>query len=101
SKETNSWVLYIKRLSANDTGASGAHQVGIYIPKDNMVDLFPSINRTGEKNPDHYLTAITSSHDFPERQVRAIYYNNKFFDGTRNEMRVTQWGGTPFAITRS
>ncbi|WP_038885275.1 type II restriction endonuclease [Vibrio rotiferianus] len=93
SKETNSWVLYIKRLSANDTGASGAHQVGIYIPKDNMVDLFPSINRTGEKNPDHYLTAITSSHDFPERQVRAIYYNNKFFDGTRNEMRVTQWGG--------
>ncbi|EEX91590.1 hypothetical protein VIOR3934_15706 [Vibrio orientalis CIP 102891 = ATCC 33934] len=93
SKDTDSWTFYIKRLSANDTGASGGHQAGIYIPKDNMVELFPSINHTREKNPDHHLTAITSSHNFPTKQVRAIYYNNKFFDGTRNEMRVTQWGG--------
>ncbi|TOR03333.1 restriction endonuclease, partial [Vibrio parahaemolyticus] len=23
-----------------------------------------------------------------------MYYNNKFFDGTRNEMRITSWGGS-------
>ena len=26
--------LYIKRLSANDTGATGGHQVGVYIPSN-------------------------------------------------------------------
>ncbi len=28
----SNWYVYIKRLSANDTGATGSHQVGIYIP---------------------------------------------------------------------
>lgn len=26
------YFVYIKRLSANDTGATGGHQVGLYIP---------------------------------------------------------------------
>ncbi|MCW1834162.1 hypothetical protein OLZ33_19470 [Pantoea ananatis] len=26
------YFFYIKRLSANDTGATGGHQVGLYIP---------------------------------------------------------------------
>lgn len=94
SKSSDDWYFYIKRLSANDTGASGAHQVGVYIPKGYMTFLFPSINRIDTKNPSLYLTAKTSSHDFLEKQVRAIYYNNKFFDGTRNEMRITSWGGS-------
>ena len=28
------WVWFAKRLSANDTGATGGHQVGLYLPKD-------------------------------------------------------------------
>lgn len=41
--------LYIKRLSANDTGATGGHQVGIYIPSGIVAELFPSIDHTSEK----------------------------------------------------
>ncbi|EJM9301338.1 restriction endonuclease, partial [Vibrio parahaemolyticus] len=51
SKSSDDWYFYIKRLSANDTGASGAHQVGVYIPKGYMTFLFPSINRIDTKNP--------------------------------------------------
>ncbi|EHB8494678.1 restriction endonuclease, partial [Salmonella enterica subsp. enterica serovar Infantis] len=31
-KSTSDTYMFIKRLSANDTGATGGHQVGIYIP---------------------------------------------------------------------
>jgi hypothetical protein len=85
--------LYIKRLSANDTGASGGHQVGVYVPKLVMDNLFPSLNVTDVKNPNLYLNAVTMSHQFDDKQVRAIYYNNYFFGKTRNEKRITGWGG--------
>ena len=85
--------LYIKRLSANDTGASGGHQVGVYVPKVVMDELFPSLNVIDVKNPSLYLKAITKSHKFDDKQVRAIYYNNYFFGKTRNEKRITGWGG--------
>jgi len=94
-KASKGWSLYLKRLSANDTGASGGHQVGVYIPKIVMDNLFPNLNITTVLNPEHTLQAITASHEFPEQTVRAVYYNNKFSstNGTRNEKRITRWGG--------
>ena len=90
------YFLYIKRLSANDTGATGGHQVGLYIPSGIVEKLLPSINHAQELNPSVYLTAHVSSHDCPDCEARAIYYNNRFFGGTRNEKRITRWGrGSP------
>lgn len=34
------YFVYIKRLSANDTGATGGHQVGLYIPSGIVEKLF-------------------------------------------------------------
>lgn len=85
--------VFIKRLSANDTGATGGHQVGLYIPSGIVAELFPSINHTRELNPSVLLHAKSSSHICADSEVRAIYYNNKFFGMTRNEKRITRWGG--------
>lgn len=90
------YFVYIKRLSANDTGATGGHQVGLYIPSAIVEKLFPSINHTRELNPSVFLTAHVFSHDCPDSQARAIYYNNRHFGKTRNEKRITRWGrGSP------
>jgi len=86
------YFVYIKRLSANDTGATGGHQVGLYIPSAIVEKLFPSINHTRELNPSVFLTAHVSSHDCPDSQARAIYYNSRHFGKTRNEKRITRWG---------
>lgn len=90
------YFVYIKRLSANDTGATGGHQVGLYIPSGIVEKLFPSINHTHELNPSVLLTAHVSSHDCPNSEARAIYYNGRHFGKTRNEKRITRWGrGNP------
>ncbi|MGF6477731.1 hypothetical protein ABIE06_004592 [Pantoea dispersa] len=86
------YFFYIKRLSANDTGATGGHQVGLYIPSGIVDKLFPSINNTRDLNPSVFLTAHVSSHDCPDSEARAIYYNNRYFGKTRNEKRITRWG---------
>ncbi len=66
------YFVYIKRLSANDTGATGGHQVGLYIPSGIVEKLFPSINHTRELNPSVFLTAHVSSHDCPDSEARAF-----------------------------
>lgn len=94
-KSTSDTYMFIKRLSANDTGATGGHQVGIYIPSGIVERLFPSINHVRELNPSVTLDSHTSSHNCPNSLVRAVYYNNRFFNGgTRNEKRITRWGGS-------
>ena len=90
SEENN--FFFIKRLSANDTGATGGHQVGLYIPSKIVEVLFPSINHTDELNPSVMLTAHVSSHICPDSRARAIYYNGRYFGKTRNEKRITRWG---------
>lgn len=90
-------VWYLKRLSANDTQHSGAHQAGPYIPRDVMFRLFPDLNRPDEKNPDcgFDLTVESSSASHTTR-ARAVWYNNKLHDnpeGGRNEVRITKLGG--------
>ncbi|NBJ33154.1 restriction endonuclease [Serratia fonticola] len=95
-KSTSNTYMFIKRLSANDTGATGGHQVGIYIPTGVVEHLFPSINHVMDRNPSVMLNAHTSSHNCPDSQARAVYYNSRFFGKTRNEKRITRWGvGSP------
>lgn len=76
-----------KMLSRNDTGETGGHQAGILIPKKpEILSFFPRLNNE-EKNPRFLITF----HDHMGEQwsFSFIYYNNKFFGGTRNEYRLT------------
>lgn len=95
-----SFIWYVKRLSGNDTLANGTHQAGPYLPKDLIFQIFPSINRRDIKNPDIRFDLYIDSHA-DHRQVRAIYYNNKFHEnptGGRNEARLTNFGGASSAL---
>jgi hypothetical protein len=85
-------LWYAKRLAANDTLATGAHQAGPYIPKEVLFKIFPTLNQPRVRNPDKWFCLSVDSHG-DHRQVRAIWYNNKRFQGTRDETRVTNFGG--------
>lgn len=76
-----------KVLSSNDTGATGGHQAGMLIPKGGeILEFFPPLNNE-EKNPRTHLYFID---DVNKRwKFNFVYYNNKFFGGTRNEYRLT------------
>ncbi|WP_370154662.1 type II restriction endonuclease [Ferrovibrio sp.] len=86
------FVWLAKRLAANDTLASNAHQAGPYIPREFLFAMFPSINRPGAENPDAWFDLYVDSHA-SHRNVRAVWYNNRLRDGTRNETRLTNFGG--------
>lgn len=89
-------IIFAKRLSANDTQQNGSHQAGPYIPKELLPDVMPAINRTDIKNPDTVVDFAIDSHP-DRRQVRAVYYNNKFHENPksgRNEARMTGFNGT-------
>jgi hypothetical protein len=91
------FVYYIKRLSGNDTLANGTHQAGPYIPKDFLLTVFPALNNNNLLNPDIRFNLNIDSHD-DMRSIRAIWYNNKFHGGTRNETRLTNFGGQESAL---
>lgn len=80
-----------KELTKNDTGETGAHQAGIHVPKQqNILSFFPLLTKE-TKNPRH---SITFTDPMSEKWVfNFIYYNNKFFGGTRNEFRLTGMTG--------
>lgn len=85
-------LWYVKRLSANDTQATGGHQAGPYIPRRDLFTLIPQLNRPAEKNPRVEFQMVLDSH--PDiRTVTAIWYNNRLRGGTRNETRITGFGG--------
>lgn len=91
------FMWYVKRLAANDTLATNAHQAGPYIPKEFLFSVFPQLNRPDEKNPRVELDVYIDSHaDY--RRVTVIWYNNKLHGGTRNEARITNWGGSSSAM---
>ena len=79
--------VFAKRLRGNETGATGAHQVGVFVPKKLAITMFPTWATL--PNPSAMLQTCTSSHDTPARQTRLTWYNQ----GTRDEARITQWGG--------
>lgn len=86
------WIA--KRLSGNDTGLNGAHQAGVYFPKEFFQQAFPELATTRVKNPDTKIDyCYFPNIDEKVENLRVVYYNNRFFAGTRNEFRITNWGG--------
>ena len=90
-------TCYLKRLSGNDTLANQSHQAGPYIPKELLFEVLPGLNDRNRKNPDCEFDAYIDSHD-DHRRVRAVWYNNRLFGGSRDEARVTNWGGVASAL---
>jgi hypothetical protein len=77
----------LKVLSPTDTGENGCHQAGILIPKeDEILSFFPVLNKD-TKNPRTVISFKENSGKI--WKLNFIYYNNKFFGGTRNEYRLT------------
>jgi len=83
------WKMVAKLLSGNDTLANAAHQAGPYISKSIIFNLFPSILSAKVKNPRKAFSAIIDSHGVRTTPT-AIWYNGL----TRNEARITGWGGS-------
>ena len=76
-----------KLLSSNDTGETGGHQAGILIPKGGgILDFFPVLD-SRQKNPRSALLFTDEAGQC--WKFNFIYYNNRFFGGTRNEYRLT------------
>ena len=83
----------IKRLSSNDTSASGGHQAGPYLPKTFLFEVFPEINRRDARNPDADCDLYVDSH-IHHSCARVVWYNQ----GTRDEVRLTRLGGSRCAL---
>lgn len=82
---------FCKFLSANDSGESGAHQSGIYIPKTSVSIIF---DERGEKgtNKERWVKIHWQDNSIIT-DTRFIYYGQ----GTRNEYRITNFGrGFPY-----
>lgn len=72
-------------ITMNDTGATGGHQYGFYIPKSAVSLVFDKPGVRGENMERH--VKITWQNAF-ETQSRFVYYGK----GSRNEYRITQFG---------
>ena len=91
------FTWFAKRLSGNDTRANRSHQAGPYIPKDVLFRMFSKLNRPEAENPRVWFDLHVDSHP-DSRKVKAIWYNNRLRGGTRNETRITNWGGAQSAL---
>lgn len=91
------FVWYVKRLSGNDTLANGSHQAGPYVPKSVLFELFPDLNQPERTDPDCWFELYVDSH-LDHKRVRAVWYNNKYRGGTRDEARLTNFGGKSSAL---
>jgi hypothetical protein len=97
-------VIVAKRLSANDSGATGAHQVGLYFTRSVVDQLFPEMHLLRDiENPKLEIQSSFSSHNVLTQEVTLTWYNNRNRGGTRNEFRLTGWGGkaSPIQDTES
>ena len=81
----NSEIIFCKFLSANDTGETGGHQSGIYIPKNSVPLIFDTPGIKGQNKED--FNKIKWQDDF-ETDAHFKYYGQ----GTRNEYRITRFG---------
>lgn len=91
---------YLKRLSGNDTLATGARQAGLCLPKQFLFGLFPALSRPEVLNPDTWFDLYIDSHD-DHRRVRAVWYNSKFHSGNRNETKMREQRGRVSALLDS
>lgn len=81
----NGQMAFCKFLSANDTGLTGGHQCGIYIPKCARHLIF---DQDGERGSNmKRLAKIRWQGDYVT-ESKFIYYGT----GTRNEYRITRFG---------
>jgi hypothetical protein len=76
---------FCRYITGNDTGKTGSHQAGFYIPKEAARILFETPVHKGE-NRDK-MVEIKWQNDFTT-QSRFVYYGT----GTRNEFRITRFG---------
>ena len=77
----------VKILSPNDVGETGGHQAGLHIPKkESILSFFPPLETSIQNPRVHLLFEDQSGYHW---EFAFIYYNNKFFGGTRNEYRLT------------
>lgn len=76
------WCRYI---TGNDTGTTGSHQAGFYIPKCASELLFDEPGRKGENKEK--LVQIKWQDDFTTESCMKYYGQ-----GTRNEYRITRFG---------
>jgi hypothetical protein len=81
-------VWLAKRLSANDTLANKSNQAGVYLPKNFVFGLFPSLSKSTQKNPRIKIKVYIDSHG-DSREANLIWYNG----GTQDEGRITGFGG--------
>ncbi len=88
-------VVYVKRLSANDTSETRGHQAGTYLPKRVAFRVVPDLQRRDEGNPRQPVAVKIVSHGVGDLSANLIYYNNKHREpnGTRDEVRLTGFGG--------
>lgn len=78
-------LAFCKFLSANDTGLTGGHQSGIYVPMSAYSLIFDEKGVKGENK--ERLAKIRWMGDF-ETESKFTYYGA----GTRNEYRITRFG---------
>jgi hypothetical protein len=83
----NSRVCFCKFISANDSGETGGHQSGIYIPKNSIKLIFDRLFEKGS-NKDRKVTIRWQGGSGFETESRFIYYGTR----TRNEYRITRFG---------
>jgi hypothetical protein len=77
--------FFVKFVSANDAGSTGAHQGGLYIPKTAFNFLF---DLPGQKGINKEKNASVKWSDGTLSDCRCIYYGK----GSRNEYRMTRLG---------
>ncbi len=79
-------MAFAKFLSPNETGLTGGHQCGIYIPKQSARIIFDAPFRRGE-NHERNATIIWNGGQW-ESESHFIYYGKR----TRDEYRITKFG---------
>lgn len=85
-------IIFVKRLAANDTLATKAHQAGPYLPKEAVSAVAPDLLQPGLVNPRKTFRAYTDSHPSEAREVNLIWYNH-YKKEAKQEGHLTRWGG--------
>lgn len=96
----NGRICVAKRLAGNDTLATGSHQAGPYLPKNVVFRVCPKLDDKASLNPKSSVVARIDSHG-QDASPTITYYNNRFagpVPGTRNETRLTGFGGHKSAL---
>lgn len=80
---------FVKALSANDVGDTGAHQAGVHIPRVRaLLAFFPTLNPE-EINPRE-LVSFVDARSGDKWEFTFIYYNGRVTGhSTRDEYRLT------------